>query len=176
MTPLLCQYFTPWILLLLFNTESLAGIHTGARNLEAWTSSYQRPVSGCPKYCDAIALFSRQYRVPENLVIAVIKKESGFNPNAVSHKGAKGLMQLMDVHSIKAGINPLHPASNIEVGTAHLGRLLRKYDNIRLALAAYNAGEGAVKKYNGIPPYKETQRYVVDVLKTYQQLNTLHRG
>lgn len=79
----------------------------------------------------------------------------------------------MDVHTQPARIDPFHPASNIEIGTAHLARLLSKYDNVSLALAAYNAGEGAVRKYQGIPPFKETERYVADVLNTYQRLNGL---
>ncbi|WP_243853559.1 lytic transglycosylase domain-containing protein [Providencia rettgeri] len=108
--------------------------------------------------------YADKYNISEDLVIALIQTESAFNPNATSPKGAKGLMQLMDVHSEKHGIDPYNPEENIQVGTELLARLLYKYNDIKLALAAYNAGEGAVSKYNGIPPYKETKNYVSKVM------------
>lgn len=164
-------FLTTWLMFI--STQSYAGIHPGPRQLEEWKPRPLSNITACSRYCDVITRFAQQYQVPKNLIIAVIKKESAFDPNAVSHKGAKGLMQLMDVHTQPARIDPFHPASNIEIGTAHLARLLSKYDNVSLALAAYNAGEGAVRKYQGIPPFKETERYVADVLNTYQRLNGL---
>ncbi|MDH5178368.1 MAG: lytic transglycosylase domain-containing protein [Gammaproteobacteria bacterium] len=108
-----------------------------------------------------------RYGVDVALVKAVIHTESEFNPNATSHKGASGLMQLMPETAEKYGINDLYnPRQNIEGGVRHLRYLLVKY-NYKLShvIAAYNAGETAVKKYAGIPPYPETQKYVTKVLK-----------
>ena len=106
--------------------------------------------------------------MPESLVVAVITQESGFNALAVSPKGAKGLMQLMDINS--KGINPFDVEDNLSRGIALLSRLIKKYDDLPLALAAYNAGEGNVKKYGGIPPFKETERYVNRVMTHYEKL------
>jgi soluble lytic murein transglycosylase-like protein len=105
--------------------------------------------------------------VSSSLVKAVIKAESGGNPHAISSAGAKGLMQLMPATAKGLGVNdPLNPAENIEGGSKYLGQLMKKYrGNKELALAAYNAGSGAVKKYGGVPPYKETQHYIKKVLK-----------
>ncbi|WP_234498180.1 lytic transglycosylase domain-containing protein [Vibrio maritimus] len=148
-----------------------------ARNYNGWQSSqgwnqstYHRLTpTACAKYCDLIKNASIKHRVPKNLIISVIRVESAFNPNAVSHKGAKGLMQLMDINS--TNINPFNPGDNISRGTALLSRLIKKYNNLELALAAYNAGEGNVTKYGGVPPFKETQRYVKKVLQHYHALN-----
>ncbi|MCW8330925.1 lytic transglycosylase domain-containing protein [Photobacterium sp. SDRW27] len=117
-----------------------------------------------PKFYDLVLHYTRKYDVPSALVLGIIKAESNFNPNAISYKGAKGLMQLMDMNSQHWKIDPFKPEQNIKVGTAMISRLLKKYKgNIDLALAAYNAGEGNVKKYRGIPPYKETQQYIIKV-------------
>jgi soluble lytic murein transglycosylase-like protein len=110
--------------------------------------------------------------VSSSLVKAVIKAESGGNPQAVSSAGAKGLMQLMPATAKGLGVNnPLNPAENIAGGSKYLGQLMKKYrGNKELALAAYNAGSGTVAKYGGVPPYKETQNYVKKVLKYEEQL------
>jgi soluble lytic murein transglycosylase-like protein len=114
------------------------------------------------KYDDLIREHARQNGLSPDLVRAVIRAESGFNPQAVSPKGAMGLMQLMPATARDLGVtNPFHPAENIRGGVAYLARLLARYDqNLELALAAYNAGPGAVEKYGAVPPYRETQRYV----------------
>jgi soluble lytic murein transglycosylase-like protein len=123
------------------------------------------------KYEPEIWKASQRYSVDYNLVRAVIKAESNFNPKAVSRAGAKGLMQLMpQTASILQVNDSFHPEENIDGGVRYLRYLLNLYnDNLQLALAAYNAGEKAVFKYRGIPPYPETQTYVQRVLGYYQK-------
>ncbi len=96
------------------------------------------------------------------LIHAVIRQESGYDPYAVSHKGAKGLMQLMPATAKRFGVKDVFdPAENVQGGVKYLRQLLDRYDgDRRLALAAYNAGEGAVDRFGGVPPYRETQDYV----------------
>lgn len=134
------------------------------------TSSLSNTVS---KTKDAIMGYikeaSEKHGVEEKLIKALIKQESGFNPNAVSSAGALGLMQLMPSTAKYLGVqDALNPKENIEGGVKYLKQMLDKYNgNKILALAAYNAGPGAVDKYDGVPPYKETQNYVRAVLKNY---------
>lgn len=111
----------------------------------------------------------QKYGVDDKLVMALINQESGFNQNAISKVGAQGLMQLMPATAKSLGVtNALDPVQNIEGGVKYLQGLLNQFHgNKILALAAYNAGPNAVKKYNGIPPYKETQNYVKNILKNY---------
>jgi soluble lytic murein transglycosylase-like protein len=102
-----------------------------------------------------------KYGLPRWLVRSVMKNESGFSPHAVSPKGAIGLMQLMPGTAQTLGANPADPAQNADAGARYLRDLLQKYDGgLWHALAAYNAGPGAVDKYRGIPPYAETVRYI----------------
>lgn len=113
---------------------------------------------------------SRHSLLPE-LLHSVIQVESNYNPYAVSPKGAQGLMQLIPATARRFGVgNPFNPVENIEGGARYLRYLLDLYNgNSPLALAAYNAGEGAVQKYGGVPPYKETQNYLVLVKKHLDQ-------
>jgi len=120
---------------------------------------------------------SRKHGVDDSLVKAVIYTESYFNPNATSHKGASGLMQLMPATAAKYGVDDLYnPRQNIIAGIKHLKYLLKLYpNNLKHAIAAYNAGENAVKKYNGIPPYRETQGYVKKVMKHLKRFQLASR-
>jgi hypothetical protein len=119
------------------------------------------------KYLIKIKKLSQKYGVKESLIIAVARAESGFNPFAVSRKGAVGLMQLMADTAMKYGVvNRYNADQNLEAGVRHLKYLYQKYNrNIPLTLAAYNAGETAVEKYKGVPPYKETRTFIKRVMK-----------
>jgi soluble lytic murein transglycosylase-like protein len=118
------------------------------------------------QYATEIREISARYGVDPVLVESVIRAESAFNPTAVSRAGARGLMQLMPKTALALGVrDSFNPRENIEGGVRHLRYLLDRYPgNVALAVAAYNAGEGAVDNHRGIPPYAETQQYVQRVL------------
>jgi soluble lytic murein transglycosylase-like protein len=120
---------------------------------------------------ELVANIARRHEVEPSLVDSVIRVESNYNPNAVSSAGAMGLMQLIPSTAKRFGVsNTFHPEQNIEGGVRYLKYLMQLYNgDERLALAAYNAGEGAVAKYKGIPPYPETQNYVYQVGKKLGQ-------
>jgi soluble lytic murein transglycosylase-like protein len=120
---------------------------------------------------------SKKYGIDDSLVKAVIYTESYFNPNATSHKGASGLMQLMPATAEKYGVSDLYnPKQNIVAGIKHLRYLKTLFpNNLKHMIAAYNAGENAVNKYNGIPPYRETQGYVKKVMKHYKRFQLASR-
>ena len=122
-----------------------------------------------PQILSMISQIARKHGVDEKLVKALVQQESGFNPKATSYCGAKGLMQLMPGTAKTLGVtDPYNPVQNVDGGVRHLKWLLSKYNgNKILALAAYNAGSGAVDKYDGVPPYKETQNYVKKILANY---------
>jgi len=118
---------------------------------------------GAP-FWDEIAEAAGLWGVDPDLVRAVIEVESAFEPQARSAKGAMGLMQLMPVTARQYGVaDPFDPRANIEAGTQHLRSLLDRYD-LSMALAAYNAGAGAVERYGGVPPYRETKAYIRRVM------------
>ena len=121
------------------------------------------------KYDRWITEIARRYRIDRRLILAIIAVESDFDPRAVSRKGAMGLMQLMPATARRYGVrNPFDPYENIHAGVRHLRYLMQRYgSDLRLVLAAYNAGEQAVDQYRDIPPYPETRQYVRNVLRLY---------
>jgi len=120
-------------------------------------------------YDALIVYLARRHGVQAALVKAVIAAESAFDPNAVSRAGAQGLMQLMPTTANELGVvAPFEAAENIDGGVRYLRLMLDRYGDVHRALAAYNAGPTAVDRYDGIPPYRETQAYVVRVLNYYR--------
>jgi soluble lytic murein transglycosylase-like protein len=148
---------------------------------DAVTSSFHNryrpyPRTDRKKYHAHIMAAARAFSLEPALIHAVISAESGYNPLARSAKGAKGLMQLMPGTAKRYGVdNPLDPEQNIHGGAAYLSYLLKLFGNdLNLALAAYNAGEGTVMEYgNRIPPYQETKQYVPKVLSYYKKYKTM---
>ena len=128
-----------------------------------------RAESQTGRYIKEIQEASQRYGVPVKLVSAVIRAESGFNPRAVSRKGAQGLMQLMPTTASILGVrNSFDPRENIDGGVRHLRGLIDRFPHsLPLAIAAYNAGERAVAQHRGIPPYPETRDYVTKVMRFY---------
>ena len=120
---------------------------------------------------DEIRIAASRYSIDESLIRAIIHAESAYQPDALSPRGAQGLMQLMPAMQQELHIeNPYHPESNIEGGTFHLSRMLEQFDgDIELTAAAYNAGAGAVKRFDGVPPYTETREYVRRVQILYRR-------
>lgn len=122
-------------------------------------------------YHNLVVQASNRHGVPVALIHAVIQKESGYNPMATSRKRARGLMQVMPETGRFVGVsNSRHlydPRTNIDAGTAYLKYLMQLYDTVDEVLAAYNAGPGNVRKYNGVPPFNETRQYVYDVKRFY---------
>lgn len=114
-----------------------------------------------------------KFNLPTALVLGFMKQESGFNPNAVSHCGAQGLMQLMPQTARTLGVkDSFNIEQNVEGGCRYIRQMLDRFGgNLKHAIAAYNAGPGAVEKYNGVPPYAETQNYVVAVSAHYKKFS-----
>ena len=129
------------------------------------------------KYEAEIARCADNHGVDSALVKAVIKAESNYDNRAISRAGAQGLMQLMPATARLRNVdNPFNPTQNIDGGVRHLKYLLSTFGDTKLALAAYNAGENAVRKYNGVPPYPETKNYVSTVLSHYGRYSGLVPG
>ncbi|MCW7470872.1 lytic transglycosylase domain-containing protein [Leptospira kanakyensis] len=144
------------------------------------TTGSQSPTSkqtnAMPKSNDileTIESIAKSQGMDPNLVKAMVKAESGFKPKAVSPKGAMGLMQLMPETAESLGVNdPFNPEENIGGGVKFLKGLMKEFKDPEKAIAAYNAGPGAVKRYKGIPPYEETQKYVNKVKRYYKDFSS----
>lgn len=154
----------PYLAQFLLNEESAAMLN------QHNASTGDSKLVGAEKFSEEISAAAAKYNVPEKLIAAVIKQESNFNPNAVSRAGASGLMQLMPQTAKYLGVTDVqNPEQNIMAGAKYLRQMLDKFDNnTELALAAYNAGPNNVLKYNGIPPFKETQNYVKKVMQYFE--------
>jgi hypothetical protein len=145
----------------------------GFRRIAGWTGSSSGwlavPAAARGRYATEITAAAERYGIDPRLVHSVIRVESAFNPWAVSPKGARGLMQLMPHTAVTLGVrDAFNPVQNIDGGVRYLRILIDRYGgNLRLALAAYNAGPQAVDWYRGVPPYQETQQYVQRILALY---------
>jgi soluble lytic murein transglycosylase-like protein len=150
-----------------------SALGAGAQNAAASASSPAAPLAPAPVAPDQVNALvgqnSATWQVDPSLVKAIIANESGFDANATSKVGAQGLMQLMPSTAQSLGVrNAYDPAQNVAGGTRYLKGLLNRFNgDVRLAVAAYNAGPGAVEKYGDVPPYAETQNYVQNVLGSY---------
>jgi soluble lytic murein transglycosylase-like protein len=152
------------------NALSAAMDAAGASTSPSTGTGAPGPAPVAPAQLDALVQQNAStWQVDPALVKAVIANESGFNANATSRVGAQGLMQLMPDTAASLGVrDPYDPAQNVAGGTRYLRGLLDRFGgNMRLAVAAYNAGPGAVEKYGDVPPYSETQNYVQNVLASY---------
>lgn len=139
------------------------------------TDSTSSSTASESEFSEYIEEASAKYGVDEDLICSVIKAESNYNSNAVSSCGAQGLMQLMPGTAASLGVtDSFDPEQNIDGGTKYLSNMLNRYGgDVELALAAYNAGPGAVDQYDGIPPYQETQAYVTRVIGYYNDQKSL---
>ena len=115
-------------------------------------------------YLNTARQAAQRHGIPEAIFLNLVQRESAWNPGVVSHKGAIGLAQLMPGTAQQMGVDPLDPAQNLEGGARYLAEQYRRFKDWSLALAAYNAGPGAVIEYGGIPPYAETTAYVTAIL------------
>jgi soluble lytic murein transglycosylase-like protein len=141
-------------------------------------ANFRGPMASPGDIDSAIEAAAARHNVDPNLVRAVVKVESNFNPNAVSRKGAMGLMQLMPSTARQLKVrNPFDPEQNVDAGVRHLKQLLESYDgDIKLTLAAYNAGAGAVARSSGVPAYAETQNYVRRITNLYYGVSDFNSG
>lgn len=126
--------------------------------LPRFTGSYRG------EYLETARAAARKHNIPEDLFLRLVQRESGWNPNVTSSKGAQGLAQLMPDTADLLGVDINDPVQNLNGGARYLRMMYNKFGNWRLALAAYNAGPGAVEKHGGIPPFDETQAYVIAIL------------
>jgi len=171
--------FAPFAVMSLFLLSNFTGIffsHVFAPSVSATTHSEEMipldiPTSGDRELDRIIFRAGERHGIDPRFIHAVIWQESKYKPTALSHAGAQGLMQLMPATASRFGCSDPHDVvANVEAGTKYLSWLLKRFDgDVTLALAGYNAGEGAVDKYKGVPPYNETQNYVRKIVASYGQ-------
>jgi|SRR5581483_1470999 len=144
---------------------------------EASAQPAPTPAFHAKNIAEVVGPASEKHLIDPALINSVIRAESGFNPHAVSPKGAQGLMQLMPGTAAKLGVrNAFEPAANVEGGTAYLRQLLEQYNwDMAKALAAYNAGPQRVQQYGGVPPYRETHAYVARVIREFNRQKLAER-
>jgi soluble lytic murein transglycosylase-like protein len=151
--------------------EVVAAAHTEAASAPPAPAHVEAPAPQTPEELAKAA--AQKFSLPESFVRSVMKVESGLRQEAMSPKGAIGLMQLMPDTARTLGVDPKNAQENAEGGARYLRDLLARYENkpdqVLLALAAYNAGPGAVERYHGVPPYRETRQYILRVLKYWDQ-------
>tara|TARA_B100000780_G_scaffold104762_1_gene73325 strand:+ start:6923 stop:7474 length:552 start_codon:yes stop_codon:yes gene_type:complete len=128
-------------------------------DLQGYRGSYRGP------FLSLARAAAQRHGIPEGLFLRLVEQESGWNPSVKSHKGAVGLAQLMPATARDLGVDPLLPAANLDGGARYLKAQYRAFGSWRLALAAYNAGPEAVRRHKGVPPYRETQKYIAAILK-----------
>ena len=159
--------------------EPPAGLNSPADNYEQKsTSSQAKSMSGSDAFDPIIKKYASFYELDPSLIHSIIATESGFNPNAVSSKGARGLMQLMPATAERLGVrNSFDPEQNIQAGVRHFRSLMDMFDNdLDLSLAAYNAGENLVRRLGRIPGYQETIDYVRSVTRRYNEIRGKEQG
>ena len=163
-----------WVIIEADGTQRFSSApEPGAKVYLHTRSGTSAPAISSAPYGSLIAQAAADSGVDPGLVRAVIAAESNFDPDAMSPKGARGLMQLMPATARQMGVKDIwDPDQNIRGGTAYLSMLLARYEDVSLALAAYNAGPGAVEKYHGVPPFAETQSYVRKVLGFYRRVKS----
>ncbi len=157
---------------LIFNLKAFAWVKVYEKNGVIYIEGsgerkFKRPPSNSLNYIrNRAKYYAKKFGIPEKLFLNLIRAESNFNPRAVSSKGAKGLCQLMPDTASRLGVkDPFDVDENLKAGAKYLRQLYDKYGNWKLALAAYNAGPGAVDRYGSVPPYVETVNYVRKVFR-----------
>ena len=150
--------------------SQVTGFEAEERTAEPLASLTESKHESQPTTRELITDAARRSGLPPELVHGVVAAESAYRANAVSRKGAVGLMQLMPATARTYGADPADPKQNVAAGTQYLRELLLKYNgHVTRALAAYNAGPGAVDRYHGVPPYRETRAYVARIIREYQK-------